>query len=174
MIIYVLQRLLGLVPVLFGISVVIFLTMKLIPGDVARALLGPMATDQSLAQLRHALGLDRPSRAVRQVALARAAGDWGSRRSCKPVVELLLPRFGIRCAGRRELRLAAGRRGIVAASRRRRLDRAAMGASWSSATYRPSGWAWCSSYLCHQPALARASACTPRAGPADSRTCSRT
>ena len=58
MIVYVLQRLLGLVPVLFGISVVIFLTMKLIPGDVARALLGPMATDQSLAQLRHALGLD--------------------------------------------------------------------------------------------------------------------
>ena len=58
MIVYVLQRLLGLVPVLFGISVVIFLTMKLIPGDVARALLGPMATDQTLAQLRHALGLD--------------------------------------------------------------------------------------------------------------------
>jgi len=58
MTVYALQRLLGLVPVLFGISVVIFLTMKLIPGDVARALLGPMATDQSLAQLRHALGLD--------------------------------------------------------------------------------------------------------------------
>ena len=48
MIVYAGKRLLGLVPVLFGISVVIFLTMKLIPGDVAHALLGPMATQESL------------------------------------------------------------------------------------------------------------------------------
>src|SRR2546425_9747572 len=46
---YVAQRLFGLVPLLFGISVVIFLRMKLIPGDVARAVLGPMGTAESLA-----------------------------------------------------------------------------------------------------------------------------
>ena len=37
---YVLRRLLGLIPVLLGISVVVFFLMKLIPGDVAQALLG--------------------------------------------------------------------------------------------------------------------------------------
>jgi peptide/nickel transport system permease protein len=37
---YVLRRLLGLIPVLFGISLVVFFLMKLIPGDVAQALLG--------------------------------------------------------------------------------------------------------------------------------------
>ena len=96
MIIYVLQRLLGLVPVLFGISVVIFLTMKLIPGDVARALLGPMATDQSLAQLRHALGLDEAIYVQYGKWLWRALhGDLGlSPIVHKPVVELLLPKFG--------------------------------------------------------------------------------
>jgi peptide/nickel transport system permease protein len=95
-ILYGLQRLLGLVPVLFGISVVIFLSMKLIPGDVARALLGPMATDQSIAQLRHALGLDEPIYVQYGKWLWRALhGDLGlSPIVHKPVVELLLPKFG--------------------------------------------------------------------------------
>src|SRR5216683_1513067 len=89
MIVYVLQRLLGLVPVLFGITVVIFLTMKLIPGDVARALLGPMATDQSLAQLRHALGLDQAIHVQYVKWLWRALhGDLGlSPIVHKPVVD---------------------------------------------------------------------------------------
>jgi len=96
MTVYALQRLLGLVPVLFGISVVIFLTMKLIPGDVARALLGPMATDQSLAQLRHALGLDEAIHVQYAKWLWRALhGDLGlSPIVHKPVMDLLL-RFEI-------------------------------------------------------------------------------
>ena len=96
MTVYALQRLLGLVPVLFGISVVIFLTMKLIPGDVARALLGPMATDQSLAQLRHALGLDEAIHIQYGKWLWRALqGDLGlSPIVHKPVMDLLIPKFG--------------------------------------------------------------------------------
>ena len=96
MIVYVGKRLLGLVPVLFGISVVIFLTMKLIPGDVARALLGPMATDESLAQLRRALGLDQAIHIQYAKWLWRALqGDLGlSPIVHKSVVELLLPKFG--------------------------------------------------------------------------------
>ena len=75
---YVAQRLFGLVPVLFGISVVIFLGMKLIPGDVARALLGPMGTAESLAQLRGALGLDQPLHVQYAKWLWRALhGDLG-------------------------------------------------------------------------------------------------
>src|SRR6267143_1787693 len=93
---YVAQRLFGLVPVLFGISVVIFLGMKLIPGDVARALLGPMGTAESLAQLRGALGLAQPLHVQYVKWLWRALhGDLGlSPIVHQPVVELLLPKFG--------------------------------------------------------------------------------
>jgi peptide/nickel transport system permease protein len=136
MIVYALQRLLGLVPVLFGISVVIFLTMKLIPGDVARALLGPMATDQSLAQLRHALGLDEPIYMQYVRWLWRALhGDLGlSPIVHKPVVELLVPKFGntLILAGASFFLAAAGGIGVgvLAAARRGGLiDRATMGIS---------------------------------------------
>ena len=134
--IYVLQRLVGLVPVLFGISVVIFLTMKLIPGDVARALLGPMATDQSLAQLRHALGLDEAIYVQYGKWLWRALhGDLGlSPIVHKPVVDILLPKFGntLILAGASFLLAVVGgvAVGVLAASRRQGLvDRAVMGAS---------------------------------------------
>ena len=136
MILYGLQRLLGLVPVLFGISVVIFLSMKLIPGDVARALLGPMATDQSIAQLRHALGLDEPIYVQYGKWLWRALhGDLGlSPIVHKPVVELLLPKFGntLILAGASFFLAAVGgiTIGVLAAARRQTpLDRAAIGAS---------------------------------------------
>lgn len=57
---YVLRRLLQLIPVLFGISLVAFLIMALLPGDPALAILGPYATPESLASLRRELGLDQP------------------------------------------------------------------------------------------------------------------
>jgi peptide/nickel transport system permease protein len=58
---FVANRLLLLVPTLLGMSIVIFLLVRLLPGDVTNALLGDVvATEQSRAALRHALGLDRP------------------------------------------------------------------------------------------------------------------
>jgi peptide/nickel transport system permease protein len=57
---YLLRRLLQLIPVLFGISLVVFLIMALLPGDPALAILGPYATPESLASLRRELGLDQP------------------------------------------------------------------------------------------------------------------
>jgi peptide/nickel transport system permease protein len=136
MTVYALQRLLGLVPVLFGISVLIFLTMKLIPGDVARALLGPMATDQSLAQLRHALGLDEAIYIQYAKWLSRALhGDLGlSPIVHKPVMELLLPKFGntlILAGASFALAVVGGVIvGLVAAARpQTAIDRAAMGVS---------------------------------------------
>ena len=57
---YVLRRLLHLIPVLFGIALVVFLIMALLPGDPALAILGPYATAESLASLRRELGLDLP------------------------------------------------------------------------------------------------------------------
>lgn len=57
---YVLRRLLQLIPVLLGISLVVFLIMALLPGDQALAILGPYATPESLASLRAELGLNEP------------------------------------------------------------------------------------------------------------------
>jgi peptide/nickel transport system permease protein len=57
---YALRRILGLIPVLFGVSVVVFLLMQLVPGDVAQALLGLSARPEDIENLRRALGLDQP------------------------------------------------------------------------------------------------------------------
>lgn len=55
---YLIKRLLLLVPVLFGISIIVFIIMALIPGDPAKAILGSYATPQNLAQLRAEMGLN--------------------------------------------------------------------------------------------------------------------
>ena len=57
---YAVRRLLQLIPVLLGISLVVFLIMALLPGDPALAILGPYATPEALASLRGELGLDEP------------------------------------------------------------------------------------------------------------------
>lgn len=57
---YILRRLLGLVPVLFGITLAVFLLLRLIPGDPAIVLAGERATPEQIAALRTQLGLDRP------------------------------------------------------------------------------------------------------------------
>jgi peptide/nickel transport system permease protein len=54
------QRLLMLVPVLFGVSVIVFLTMAMVPGDPALAILGPYATPERIEEIRASMGLDRP------------------------------------------------------------------------------------------------------------------
>jgi peptide/nickel transport system permease protein len=133
---YLIKRLLGLVPVLFGISVVIFLGMKLIPGDVARALLGPTATDATLAQLRTALGLDQPIHVQYAKWLWRALhGDLGlSPIVHKPVLDLLVPKFwNTLVLASASFVLAAGLGvtiGVLAAARPRSVvDRVSMGLS---------------------------------------------
>ncbi len=57
---FVAHRLLQLVPVVFGILVVVFLFVRLIPGDPALIMLGAYATPETLASLRADLGLDKP------------------------------------------------------------------------------------------------------------------
>ena len=57
---YVLGRLLQIVPVLFGVSVIVFLLIRLIPGDPATAVLGSRATPQLIAQARAQLHLNEP------------------------------------------------------------------------------------------------------------------
>ncbi len=58
---YVGQRLIAALPVLLGVSVVVFLILYLLPGDPAQAMLfGTNATPEQVVALRHQLGLDRP------------------------------------------------------------------------------------------------------------------
>lgn len=57
---YIAGRLLLLLPVLFGTSVLIFLLLRLIPGDPAQVILGLRATPERLAIVRAELGLDLP------------------------------------------------------------------------------------------------------------------
>src|SRR5262244_2343364 len=62
---YIARRVLMLVPMLIGVSLVVFVIMRLIPGDIASIILmGPSgesgADPKALAELRHKLGLDRP------------------------------------------------------------------------------------------------------------------
>lgn len=58
--IYILKRLLGLIPVLLGITLLVFALLHLIPGDPAVVLLGERATPEQLAALREKLGLNQP------------------------------------------------------------------------------------------------------------------
>lgn len=55
-----LKRLVWMIPILLGVSFVVFSMMHLAPGDPAEALMGPLSTKETLAKARHDLGLDRP------------------------------------------------------------------------------------------------------------------
>jgi ABC-type dipeptide/oligopeptide/nickel transport system permease component len=57
---YIFRRLWGLIPVLFGISLLVFVIPRMIPGDPATMILGQRATPASLTQLREQLGLGKP------------------------------------------------------------------------------------------------------------------
>jgi peptide/nickel transport system permease protein len=57
---YVIRRLLQLVIVLFGVSVITFLMLYVIPGDPARMLAGKNATPEKIALIREQKGLDKP------------------------------------------------------------------------------------------------------------------
>jgi peptide/nickel transport system permease protein len=85
---YVLRRLIQLVPVLLGVSVLVFFGMHLIPGDVVVLLLGEKASPSEIERLRHQLGLDQPIyiQYVRFVGDA-LRGDFGdSIRTRQPVI----------------------------------------------------------------------------------------
>jgi len=86
---------LGLVPVLFGISLLVFLFLKLIPGDPAQAILGERGSPEQLQALREKLGLNRPLH-VQYLTFLRnvLTGDLGvSAVSTIPVAEELKRRW---------------------------------------------------------------------------------
>ena len=57
---YILRRIVHTIPVLLGVATVVFLALRLIPGDPAVALAGDKASVQEIAQIRESLGLNQP------------------------------------------------------------------------------------------------------------------
>ena len=76
---YLLKRLLSLIPVLFVVSLAIFLLIHLVPGDPAAAILGDEASPEQIAALREALGFNDPLplQYLRWVG-GLFRGDWGT------------------------------------------------------------------------------------------------
>jgi len=99
--IYVLRRLLLFVPTLFGVSLLIFVLMRMVPGDIAEILVYQTGAETSavqkkqIEQIRRELGLDRPV-VTQYIAWLTGAvrGDFGySYSQRRPVTEILSERF---------------------------------------------------------------------------------
>jgi len=92
---YLIQRLLLVVLVLLGVSVLVFAVTRLTPGDPARVLLGPRATEEQVATLRTAYGLDQPIYAQYLSWLSHVVrGDLGeSIQLHRPVLAEVAERF---------------------------------------------------------------------------------
>jgi peptide/nickel transport system permease protein len=94
---YVARRLIGVLGVLLGISVVVFLMIRLIPGDTVQLLLGTEASQEQIDTLRRVFGLNRP---IHEQFLDwfghLVRGDLGtSLRTSRPVLPDIIARFGV-------------------------------------------------------------------------------
>jgi len=92
---YLVQRLLLALLVLVGVSLLVFVVTRLTPGDPARVLLGPRATEEQVAQLRTRYGLDEPIYLQYVRWLGRSVtGDFGdSIQLHRPVLVEVTERF---------------------------------------------------------------------------------
>jgi ABC-type dipeptide/oligopeptide/nickel transport system permease component len=89
------RRIIGAVPVLLGISFLVFMLMHLAPGDPVMILLGDNATPEEVARVRHEWGLDQPLMLQYWQFISRAlVGDFGtSLKFGEPVMKLVLERL---------------------------------------------------------------------------------
>jgi peptide/nickel transport system permease protein len=93
---FIIKRLLSVIPVLFGVSVLVFLLLHMAPGDVTTTLLGPMATEEARQAIRLRYGLDQPLPVQYLTWLGQLlSGDLGtSWVHRQPVAQMILPKFG--------------------------------------------------------------------------------
>lgn len=92
---YILFRAAASVPVLLGITIIVFVILSMIPGDPATAILGSYATPENVARLNAQLGLDRPLVQRYFIWLGNLLhGDLGRSFSLnRPVIDEILERF---------------------------------------------------------------------------------
>jgi peptide/nickel transport system permease protein len=93
---FALRRFLHTIPILFGVSLIVFLLVRLMPGDAADILIPPEAPQEVRAMLRAAFGLDQPVHVQYLLWLQRlAVGDLGvSIFSNQPVTAELFSALG--------------------------------------------------------------------------------
>jgi ABC-type dipeptide/oligopeptide/nickel transport system permease component len=94
--VFIARRIVASIPVLLLVVTTVFFAFQLIPGDPARAFLGPEATPATVERLRHELGLDKPVMTQYLNYLQRLLrGDLGKSISTRrPVVQELGDPFG--------------------------------------------------------------------------------
>ena len=81
---YLIRRLLQMIPLLIGVSIIVFLLVHLAPGDPVRMLLGEEATQEDVERLQAVNGFDKPLPVQNLRWLTRALrGIWGCR-SARP------------------------------------------------------------------------------------------
>jgi len=92
---FVLRRLALMVPVLVGLSILLFAWLRALPGDPARSMLGQRATPDGIARINKAYGFDEPL--VQQyLTYVRAllSGDFGrSIKTGRPVLDSFVEQF---------------------------------------------------------------------------------
>lgn len=92
---YIARRLLAAIPVLFGLTIIVFLIMAMIPGDPATAILGSYATPENVAKLNKDLGLDKSVIEQYVIWIGNLShGDLGRSYTLnRPVLDEVLERF---------------------------------------------------------------------------------
>ena len=92
---YLQQRFIAALVTLFGITLIVFAILRMLPGDPARVIAGLLATEEDVARLRVALGLDQPMIVQYANFLGNLArGDLGtSARTSQPVLDEVLARL---------------------------------------------------------------------------------
>jgi peptide/nickel transport system permease protein len=93
---YVVRRLFQVVPVLLGVTIIVFGMVHLIPGDPAEVLAGSNATIEDIQSIRQKLSLDKPLMEQYFIYMKNIfKGDLGtSIRTRRPVLEDMIPRYG--------------------------------------------------------------------------------
>ena len=93
---YIIKRILYLIPILFGVSIIIFALKTFTPGDPARQILGNSATEEQVQEKREELGLNDPVyvQYFNYVKGIVTRGDFGdSYRTGEPVLSEIAPRL---------------------------------------------------------------------------------
>jgi peptide/nickel transport system permease protein len=92
---FVVRRLLLLIPILIGLSILVFVWIRALPGGPAQALLGERADEEAIAEIRDQYGLDQPVHVQYwEYVKTTLSGDLGtSVTTRRPVVDELEQRF---------------------------------------------------------------------------------
>jgi peptide/nickel transport system permease protein len=92
---YAIKRILGIIPILIGVSFIVFSIIYLIPGDPVVKILGQAATEEAVAELRGELGLDKPFFVQYGIWLVNIfTGDFGTSITMRiPVESVLVPKL---------------------------------------------------------------------------------